>query len=464
MTGCVRVARERQLAAQALVEHRADRPDVAARVHVGVSLRLLRRHVPGRAEHDALARERRVLGQLLDLADTEVQDLRERRIRIAIDEEDVVGLEIAMNDARVVRTHEAAHDLHEDALRLGRIEQPFALDPLGQRLAAKQLHDDESDAVIGEAGVEDLHDVRALGGARGLGLAREPPSRLTLLGVLGIEDLDCHALLDGRVDGLVNAPHPATADQLHDRVFSDRAAGQIRQLLFGLFGLLGLAHRAAIVVERGRSGRPCLRFPAIPTRRCSTAPSTSIVRGRSRAQYAEQSSHSPRDQPRVHRQKLRRHFYLVGPPLRHLRPREGGAGNTGSSSRWPASTPSGRTWRSGRASRPCLMHRNRAPTPGTRSSPCRNGCPARSAVPSGFPRSMRAGSSSTRWSVPRSIATSCQVRAGLRRSWCAPVVRLRARSGSTGRRRTCPLLVGSARYSSVKIFSLFTQLRRPVVD
>ena len=77
-----------------------------------------------------------MLRPLLDLADAKIEDLGERRIGFAIDQEDVVWLEIAVNDARVMRLRQAAHDLDDDALRFGWIEQRLALEARGQQRVA----------------------------------------------------------------------------------------------------------------------------------------------------------------------------------------------------------------------------------------------------------------------------------------------------------------------------------------
>ena len=108
---------EGPLAAQHLVEHGAERKDVGAMVD-GQAAHLLGRHVAERPEHGAgvglhvgdagfLRRRRRDR-----LGETEVEDLDV----IVAPDHDVLGLQIAMDDAARVGGGDAARDL----LRVGR--------------------------------------------------------------------------------------------------------------------------------------------------------------------------------------------------------------------------------------------------------------------------------------------------------------------------------------------------------
>src|SRR5262249_36233233 len=109
----VRRSRVRRPPAQALVQDCTRGPDVRATLDVVERLRLLWRHVEWRSEHSPLPRERMRwnIPDTLDLRDSEIEDLREIRVVVAVDEENVVRLEIAMDDACFVRTVKAAEDL-----------------------------------------------------------------------------------------------------------------------------------------------------------------------------------------------------------------------------------------------------------------------------------------------------------------------------------------------------------------
>jgi hypothetical protein len=98
--------RPRTFAGEHLVEHHPQRPQVGSRVD-GITPHLLRRHVVWRPER--VAGSRPVVAR--DLGDPEVHDLG-HAVR---GDEDVLGLDVAVNDASLVRRAEAIGDLLRDA-------------------------------------------------------------------------------------------------------------------------------------------------------------------------------------------------------------------------------------------------------------------------------------------------------------------------------------------------------------
>ncbi len=113
------LALERQDAGDALVSDDAERPEVGPVVDVAQTARLLGRHVVGRPEDGArlrAARKALLAGGGLDLRDAEVEHLGDLVVVVGrAHEEDVLGLQIPVDDARVVRALQGAADVADDA-------------------------------------------------------------------------------------------------------------------------------------------------------------------------------------------------------------------------------------------------------------------------------------------------------------------------------------------------------------
>ena len=111
---------QRQFAGEHFVEHHAQRVDVRAVVHVCGLLDLLRRHVVRRAHDLPVAGERGVAAASRpeDLGDAEVGDLHPALLV----EQDVLRLDVAVDDAFVVRELERLADLRDDRQRLARAQ------------------------------------------------------------------------------------------------------------------------------------------------------------------------------------------------------------------------------------------------------------------------------------------------------------------------------------------------------
>ena len=178
---------ERKDAADHLVDDDGERIDVGATVDADAA-HVLGRDVPGRAKELLVQRERRLAGELRD---AEVGELHELRVVIALvlaHEQDVLGLEIAMDDAHLMRASERARHLHADAGG-ARPREATALDVHEQRIAFDELHDEIRDAVrLADVGnLDDVLVVDAIDGAR---LAQEALAMLGDERQLGTQDLD----------------------------------------------------------------------------------------------------------------------------------------------------------------------------------------------------------------------------------------------------------------------------------
>ena len=148
------VALERAAARQHFVEHAAERPDVGALVDA-LAARLLRAHVRGRAHDDARAGRRGVVivGDCVTMApprrsgssslgQAEVEHL-DRAVGRDLD---VGRLQVAMDDALLVRRLERLGDLPGDGQRFVQWKRPLR-DAVGERRSFDQLQDERADAL-----------------------------------------------------------------------------------------------------------------------------------------------------------------------------------------------------------------------------------------------------------------------------------------------------------------------------
>ncbi len=203
-----RLAVERRLAGQQLVEDDAERVEVGARVDLA-SLGLLGREVLRRAD------DRARLGHLAR-AGARDPEVRHLHAALAVDE-DVVRLDVAVHDAVPVceaqRREDLARVLDRDVDRRG----AAADDQLLQRAAVEELHRDVV-GVLRLAAVVDRDDVRVVERGGVLGLAAEALDELVVVPVTAVEDLDRDAAAELLVLGEVDVGHPAGAELALDPV------------------------------------------------------------------------------------------------------------------------------------------------------------------------------------------------------------------------------------------------------
>ena len=238
-------------AGEGLVEDDAERPDVGAVVEIGVAEDLLGRGVRGRAHHHAVARDRAgvVHGPGVGaLGEAEVEDHHARHGRGG--QEDVAGLEVAVDDARGVGGADGGGDGEEERRRLGHGEGAGAGEEVGEGLAHQVVHHQGGLAVV------ELHDLAHAahvgvdeGGAEA-GLAPEAPAAPAVLRAAA-DELQGHALAVDAVDRLPDDPHASLAQQaLQAKARAEDGAG----------GELGW-HRAGNLERRDPAGnrRACAR-------------------------------------------------------------------------------------------------------------------------------------------------------------------------------------------------------------
>ncbi len=198
-------------AGAALVEDRAHRVEIRAVVHVRVPTRLFGRHVRRRPEHGARPRE--LGGRPRDVAghharDAEVEHLDDLLV-LVVRQEDVVGLEVAVDDAAGVHRGEGAkeRDAHPHDLLDGQPVEP--LHTLGEGLARQVLHDEVRATGRILVVVQHVDDAAARHRRRGPRFLVEATQDVRVGGQARQEHLDRHATAHGDVHGLEDRSHAA---------------------------------------------------------------------------------------------------------------------------------------------------------------------------------------------------------------------------------------------------------------
>ena len=222
-------AAERGHAGDHLVEHDAEAEDVGAVVG-GLARRLLRGAVAHRAVGHAdvrqgivgLRRRRRAALRGVrheHLGEAEVEDPR----LAAGPDDDVGGLEVAVDDPARVSHREGVGDLDRDRESGERLERP----PVHELLEGRPFHVLQHDVVeaVRLPDVVDALDVRVVeGGAQGR-LALEAPPRGLARGELRLQGLDHDGAAEPQVLGLEGGGLASLAQRVDDAVVRDRAAG-----------------------------------------------------------------------------------------------------------------------------------------------------------------------------------------------------------------------------------------------
>ncbi len=133
-------------------------------------------------------------------------------------QEDVVRLQIAMNDAGLVRGLERSSHLRDDGGDLRQEQRPRLLDHLLERLALEVLHHDERIAGVGHAIVVNLHRVTTVDASCRLAFVLETATRFGASSELWMKELDRDRMAEGLVSPSPDRTHPALAEQDFDLV------------------------------------------------------------------------------------------------------------------------------------------------------------------------------------------------------------------------------------------------------
>jgi hypothetical protein len=228
-----RVALEGRAPAEHLVEHRAERPHVAAVVHA-VAAGLLGTHV-GRGAQDHTG-QRAGRGQRgghgrTDLVRSRCGGILERAGQTEVEhldppvsaDLDVGRLEVAVDHAGSVRGFEPFRDLSGDLDRLVERERS-AFEAFGEVLALDELHGEEADLTFVVQTVN-RGDSRVVQRGQQLRLALQAGQPVGVAGQHRRQDLDRHLTIECRVEGPPDHTHPARADLLDQAVVQQLPAG-----------------------------------------------------------------------------------------------------------------------------------------------------------------------------------------------------------------------------------------------
>ena len=213
---------EGRLARQQLVEDRAEGEDVGALVEIAQPHGLLGRHVVRAADHVARPRQALVVGAPRD------PEVDEHRLAVRLADQDVGGLDVAVDDPVLVHVRERERDLLGELERAGD-GQLAAPGELVEGLADDQLGDAVGVASI-LAGALDREDVGVRGElGESLDLAPEALAELVVLRRAEEGDLDraSHAAV---VDSHEHGAHAAAADDALEAVLGKALAGARRRL------------------------------------------------------------------------------------------------------------------------------------------------------------------------------------------------------------------------------------------
>ncbi len=139
-------------------------------------------------------------------------------------EDDVLGLEIAVDDALAVRLGERRQRLPEHVDDAPEGERAVLVRDAREVAPAQELHDEVELAVGRLAEVDDADRVRVVQPARRARLGDEARGGVLLADQVRVDDLHRDGAPEVRLLGAVDAAHSADADELEDQVAARQRA------------------------------------------------------------------------------------------------------------------------------------------------------------------------------------------------------------------------------------------------
>ena len=206
------VAGEGGTQAEELVADGADGIHVGA--GIGAAADLFGGDVAQGAHDEASPRETGLGGG--HLGDAKVEDFH---LTVA-EKEDIAGLDVAVDDALLVRVVQTATDLSHDGDFVFQGQRLALGDEAAELVTVEELHDDEEAAVV-LAHVVDGDDVGVAEAGAGLGFTEKAGAELVGDLDLGGDDLEGDGAVEDGVMGFVDHAHAAAADAPEDMVLTD---------------------------------------------------------------------------------------------------------------------------------------------------------------------------------------------------------------------------------------------------
>ena len=216
-----RVAQERRATGEDLVRHHTERVDVDAMVEARIGRHLLGRHVRRRAHGHSCRGERSVPTRVAHrLRDTEVG-----HHRVRASNEHVLGLDVSVHHALLVRVFERVSDFADDPHSLVDRQRTRARDAIAQRLPLHVRHHVEEHITLASRVVE-REDVRMMQPRGDPDLAQESLGA-EARGELGAQHLHRDVPVVFGVLGQVDGGHAARAELTLDDVSTGEGGGEL---------------------------------------------------------------------------------------------------------------------------------------------------------------------------------------------------------------------------------------------
>ena len=218
---------EGQVAGEHLIHHHPQRVDVRPCVQLSAShsIGLLARHVCRRAHYHSGLRLRIRFPQL---GNAEVHHLNDDFAFVPARQEDVVGFEVAMNDAQPVGGIQAPARLQQDFRNFGDWQRSPAVKELAQRFTFEVFHGDVRRAIVALGGFVNGDDVEMMDAPRGPRLILEAHQKIGIVEKLAVENLNRHqAVSHSKLLGQKNRAHSPFAQAPEDAKVARNSGGKL---------------------------------------------------------------------------------------------------------------------------------------------------------------------------------------------------------------------------------------------